>query len=86
MCESALALLERDPLRLATADHRVSVRKDGRTTEEVRSGYGKPECQQTMKTSVRFPSRERPSGEDSEDYAMTRYALDPVRDSARVLP
>lgn len=38
-----------------------------------------------MKTSVRFPSRERPSGEDSEAYAMTRYAMDPVRDSARCL-
>lgn len=85
MCECASALLERDPLRLATADHRVSVRKDGRTTVEVRSGKGMPECQPTMKTSVRFPSRERPSGEDIEAYAMTRYALDPVRDPARCL-
>lgn len=73
MCESASALLERDPLRLTTADHRVSVRKDGRTTVEVRSGKGMPECQLTMKTSVRFPSRERPSG---EDYAMNRFLFD----------
>lgn len=31
------------------------------------------ECQPTMKTSVRFPSRERLSG---EDYAMNRYLFD----------
>lgn len=85
MCESALALLERDPLSLATADHRVSVRKDGRTTVEVRSGKGMPECPTTMKTSVCFSSREGLSGEDSEGYAMTRYAFDIVRDSARCL-
>lgn len=85
MSVSASALLERDPLSMATADHRVSVRMDGRTTVGVRSGKGMPECQPTMKTSVCFSSREGPSGEDSEAYAMTRYAFDPVRDYARCL-
>lgn len=81
--KSALALLERDPMRMATADHRVSVCKTGKPVE-VCSGMGAG-MPTPMKTSVRFPSREGPSGEDSEDYAMTRYAMDPVRDSARCL-
>lgn len=85
MRESASALLERDPLRLAPGET-PSRAEERENPAEVCSGNGMPECQQTMKTSVRFPSRERPSGEDSEDYVITRYALDPVRDSARVLP
>lgn len=69
--KSATALLERDPMRMATADHRVSVRKTGKPVE-VCSGMGAG-MPTTMKTSVRFPSRERLSG---EDYAMNRFLFD----------
>lgn len=84
MCDkSASALLERDPMRLAQGE--TPSRAECRENPERFVPDCGQECQQTMKTSVRFPSRERLSGEDIEGYAMTRFAFDPVRDSARVL-
>lgn len=86
MCESASAFLDRDPLRMATADHRVSVRKDGKT----RRGFSRQRdagmpYDKLLGSGSLANERERPSGEDSEAYAMTRYAMDPVRDSVRCL-